>query len=91
VARNLENIQNDHKRLNQLAAVKADPYVAGHVAGVHAHARVTFFLSEMKMPLEPGQLLELACHVGGLRLDFLHANTIRTSLRDPVFQPFAGG
>ena len=36
-------------------------------------------------------MLEIALHVFGLCLDFLHANTIRLGLRKPGFEPLAGG
>jgi hypothetical protein len=75
----------------KLARAIAHHHVAGRVPGVNAHAGVAFFLGKVKVALQVGQGFELARHVFGLGLDFLHANTIRLQLGQPRLKPLAGG
>ena len=71
--------------------VIAHNHVAGLVFRVDADAGITFLLGKMKMPPEAGDLFETAAQVGRLRLQFLHANTIRQGQGKPLLQAFAGG
>jgi hypothetical protein len=43
----------------------------------------------MEMAAQAREFLEAPGHVAGLRLDFLHANTIGARLVQPGFQPLA--
>ena len=75
----------------ELRRAIAHDHIAGFMLCVHRHAGIAFFLGKMEVALEPGNFLKFAADVGGLRLELLHANTIRHGLCNPVFKAFAGG
>ena len=58
---------------------------------VDAHAGIAFFLGKVEVPLQARHALEAVGHVGGLRLDFLHANTIRPRGDHPAFHALGRG
>ena len=68
----------------------AHNHVAGFVAGVDTDAGVTLFLGKVKVAFVAGNFFKPAADVGGLRLEFLDANTIRHRLGNPFLQAFAG-
>ena len=72
-------------------SIKTHHHVARFVAGVHAHAGVAFFLGKLKVTFQACDVFKLACDIGRLGFDFLHANTIRLFLRQPGFDPFGRG
>ena len=72
----------------ELARTVTDPHIAGLVTCVDAHARIALLLRKMKVAAQAGQLLEASLHIGGLRLDLLHANTIGPDLGQPGLQAF---
>ena len=69
----------------------AHPHIAGCVAGVYAHPRVTFLLGKVKVPGHTGQGLKLSGDISGLGFDLLHAQTIGLQAVEPVLQAFAVG
>ena len=61
------------------------------MARVDADAGIAFALSQVKVALQAGQLVEFARQITGLGAHFLHANTIRLGRGNPRFHAFAGG
>jgi orotate phosphoribosyltransferase len=61
------------------------------VLAVDGDARIAFFLREMEVSPQAGQLLETAFDIRPLGLDLLHANTIGAGLGDPCFDALAVG
>ena len=74
-----------------LTTVEAGNDGARRLLRVEADARVAFFLGKVEMAAQACQFLEASAHIRRLCLDFLHANTIRLMLGEPVFHPLAGG
>ena len=75
----------------KLGISKAHHHVTGRMAGVHRHARIALLLRKMEIAGQARQGIEFAFDVRGLRLDFLHTNTIGALFCEPGFEPFAGG
>ena len=59
--------------------------------GVDADAGIAFLLGKVEIAFVAGDFFKPAFDVGGLRLEFLDANTIRHRLGNPFLQAFAGG
>ncbi|MNR37282.1 hypothetical protein D3C85_1552880 [compost metagenome] len=70
---------------------ETDHHVAGFAAAVDAHARIALFLGKMEVPAQLGEDFKASGYIAGLGLDFLHANTIRRSGRDPGLDAFGRG